>query len=324
MNTLIFRTRRYSDRRKKSSFSVFLRTAHKKSYLFDTATPMIANRRDIMITKRFPNRNLSLRLSLLLVSVYALSGCAANVTRSLPCTQIRPNKVDVAPRLKDSQLAVVPFDSRNTKIKGGHHEGLMQVRQPWIFGISREQREMLYSNAGQLAALSFVSELKNQGLSVTILESEQSTSSKDLDLLLTGKVERVILNTYGHGTEEGFGSAGNYWEATIFLSDIRLKHMQSNRVFRVDYIQSYAKLDNSPAKLDWTMLTVAVKSLQGALYLYQMHTASSPFTAISKGKKYVETWKADYVLDKYVVSPIEVAARHAAAQFLQRLRTDAQ
>ncbi|MCD6265744.1 MAG: hypothetical protein J7K02_07255 [Deltaproteobacteria bacterium] len=277
-----------------------------------------------MITKPLLNRNLCLRLSLLLVSLYALSGCAANVTRSLPCTQIRPNKVDVAPPLKHSQLAVLPFDTRDTKIEGGHHEGLMQVRQPWIFGISKEQREMLYSNAGRLAALSFVSELKNQGLSVTILESEQSASSRDPSLLLTGKVERVILNTYGHGTKEGFGSAGNYWEATVFFSNIQLKDTQSNRVFRVDDIQSYAKLENCPAQLDWTMLTVAVKSLQGALYLYQMRAASSPFTAISKGKKYVETWKADYALDKYVVSPIEVAARHAAAQFLQRLSTDSQ
>ncbi|OQY15551.1 MAG: hypothetical protein B6I32_06830 [Desulfobacterium sp. 4572_20] len=134
----------------------------------------------------------------------------------------------------------------------------------------------------------------------------------------------MILNTYGHGTKEGFGSAGNYWEATVFFSNIQLKDTQSNRVFRVDDIQSYAKLENCPAQLDWTMLTVAVKSLQGALYLYQMRAASSPFTAISKGKKYVETWKADYALDKYVVSPIEVAARHAAAQFLQRLSTDAQ
>ena len=68
------------------------------------------------------------------------------------------------------------------------------------------------------------------------------------------------------------------------------------------------------------MLTVAVKSLQGALYLSQMEAACSVLTAASKGKKYVETWKADYTLDNYVISPIEVAARHAAARFLQEVR----
>ena len=273
-----------------------------------------------MITKQFPNTHRLLRVSLILLGVYVMSGCAANVTRSAPCTQLRPNMVQAPPLLKGCQLAVVQFDSENTKIDGGHHEGLLQVRQPWIFGISKEQKEMLYGNAGQLAALSFVSELKNQGLIVTLLKDMPGASSKDFDLMLTGKVERVILNTYGYGTKEGFGSAGDYWEATVLFSNIQLRDMRSNKVFKPDTIQSYAKLKDSPAELDWTMLTVAVKSLQGALYLYQMQTAASTLAAVTKGKKYVETWKADYTLDNYVISPIEVAARHAAAQFLQEVR----
>lgn len=273
-----------------------------------------------MITKQFPNTYRLLHVSLILLGVYVISGCAANVTRSAPCTQLRPNMVQAPPLLKGCQLAVVQFDSEDTKIEGGHHEGLLQVRQPWIFGISKEQKEMLYGNAGQLAALSFVSELKNQGLTVTLLKDMPRASSKDFDLMLTGEVQRVILNTYGHGTREGFGSAGDYWEATVFFSNIRLRDMRSNKVFLLDDIKSYAKLQDSPAELDWTMLTVAVKSLQGALYLYQMQTASSALTVVTKGKKYVETWKADYTLDTYVISPIEVAARHAAAQFLQEVK----
>ena len=273
-----------------------------------------------MITKQFPNAYRFLCLSLILLGVYVMSGCAANVTRSAPCTQLRPNMVETAPLLQRCGLAVVEFDSENTKIEGGHHEGLLQVRQPWIFGVSKEQKEMLYGNAGQLAALSFVSELKNQGLAITLLKDMPSASSKDFDLILTGEVERVILNTYGHGTREGFGSAGDYWEATVFFSNIQLRDMRSNKVFLLDDIKSYAKLQDSPAELDWTMLTVAVKSLQGALYLYQMQTASSALTVVTKGKKYVETWKADYTLDNYVISPIEVAARHAAAQFLQEVK----
>ncbi len=273
-----------------------------------------------MITKQFPKAYRLLCLSLILFGIYVMSGCAANVTRSAPCTQLRPNRVQAPPLLSGCRLGVVQFDSENTKIEGGHHEGLLQVRQPWIFGISKEQKEMLYGNAGQLAALAFVSEVKDQGLTVDLVKDMPSASTKDFDLMLTGKVERVILNTYGHGTKEGFGSAGNYWEATVLFSGIQLKDMRSNRIFRINDIQSYAKLEDSPAQLDWTMLTVAVKSLQGALYLYQMQTASSALTAASKGKKYVETWKADYTLDNYMVSPIEVAARHAAARFLQEVK----
>ena len=277
----------------------------------------------MMITRSL-RRNLLLGGLLLILGPYLLSGCAANVTRSRPFTQVRPDIIDIAPNLKCCRLGIVLFGHKDTKIEGGHHEGLLQVRQPWIFGISKAQKDMLYGNAGELAALSLASELKNQGLSVTLLEDVRAASLENFDLLLTGKVERVLLNTYGHGTKEGFGSAGNYWEATVFFSNIQLKDTQSNRVFGVDDIQSYAKLENCPAQLDWTMLTVAVKSLQGALLLYQIQTASSPLTVVSKGKKYVETFKADYTLDKYVISPIEVAARHAAAQFLQRVKPTVQ
>jgi hypothetical protein len=258
-------------------------------------------------------------LFLLALSLYLLSGCAANVTRSLPYTQILPGIIDTAPYMKGSHLGIVPFDSRETEIGGGHHEGLLQVRQPWIFGLSKEQKETLYGNAGELAALSFASELKRQGIRMSPLKDSREPSSNGCKLLLTGKVERVILNTYGHGTKEGYGSAGNYWEATVLFSNIELRDIQSNELLWAGDIKGYAKLENSPARLDWTMLTVAIKSLQAALYLQQMQAAASPLSAMSKGKSYVQTWEADYTIEPYEISPIEVAARHAAAQFLQNI-----
>jgi len=256
----------------------------------------------------------------LALSLYLLSGCAANVTRSLPCTQVHPQIIDTAPYVKGPHLGIVPFESAEIEIGGGHHEGLLQVRQPWIFGLSKEQKEILYGNAGELASLAFAYELKRQGLRMSLLQDKGEPSSSGCELLLTGKVKRVILNTYGHGTKEGYGSAGNYWEATVFFSNVTLNNMRSNKVIWAGDIQGYAKLENSPAKLDWTMLTVALKSLQGALYLQQMQAAASPLSGMSKGKSYVQTWEADYTIDRYEVSPIEVAARHAAAQFLQNIR----
>jgi len=256
----------------------------------------------------------------LALSIYLLSGCAANVTRSLPYTQVHPQIIDTAPSVKASHLGVVPFESAETEIGGGHHEGLLQVRQPWIFGLSKEQKEILYGNAGELASLSFASELKRQGIHMSLLQDKGEPSSSGCELMLTGKVQRVILNTYGHGTKEGYGSAGNYWEATVVFSNVSLHDRRSNKVLWAGDIQGYAKLENSAAKLDWTMLTVALKSLQGALYLQQMQAAASPLSAMSKGKSYVQTWEADYTMDRYEISPIEVAARHAAAQFLQTIR----
>jgi hypothetical protein len=269
---------------------------------------------------RFLKGKRGVELVCLALSLYLLSGCAANVTRSLPCTQVHPGIIDTAPYVKGSHLGIVPFESAETEIGGGHHEGLLQVRQPWIFGLSKEQKEILYGNAGELASLAFAYELKRQGIRMSLLEDRGEPSSSGCELLLTGKVEQVILNTYGHGTKEGYGSAGNYWEATVSFSNVTLNNMRSNKVLWAGDIQGYAKLENSPAKLDWTMLTVALKSLQGALYLQQMQAAASPLSAMSKGKSYVQTWEADYTIDRYEVSPIEVAARHAAAQFLQNIR----
>ena len=85
-------------------------------------------------------RNLVLGGLLLLLGPYVLSGCAANVTRSIPVTPVRPGMVDIAPNLKSSRLGIVLFAYKDAKIEGGHHEGLLQVRQPWIFGISKAQK----------------------------------------------------------------------------------------------------------------------------------------------------------------------------------------
>jgi hypothetical protein len=168
---------------------------------FHPFTPRIHKRGGIIMIAYSLRKNLLLGGLLLLLGPYVLSGCAANVTRSLPVTQVRPSMVDIAPSLKSSRLGIVLFAHKDTKIEGGHHEGLLQVRQPWIFGISKAQKDMLYGNAGELAALSFASELKYQGLSVTLLQDTREASSNNSDLLVTGKVERVILNTYGHGTK---------------------------------------------------------------------------------------------------------------------------
>lgn len=76
-----------------------------------------------MITKQFPNTYRLLHVSLILLGVYVISGCAANVTRSAPCTQLRPNMVQAPPLLKGCQLAVVQFDSEDTKIEGDITKG---------------------------------------------------------------------------------------------------------------------------------------------------------------------------------------------------------
>ena len=60
-------------------------------------------------------------LFFLALIMYLLSGCAANVTRSLPYTQVHPHIIDTVPYVKGSYLGIMPFDSKETEIGGGHH-----------------------------------------------------------------------------------------------------------------------------------------------------------------------------------------------------------
>lgn len=258
--------------------------------------------------------------SIALLTVLWTYGCMANVTRYIPATPLQPPFANITKNIRDRRIAVMIFDSRDTRVEGGHHEGSLQVRQPWTFGLSKEDREVLYGKAGEVAALSFAVELERQGLSITPYSDWNPDYAKLNDLLLSGKVERVVLNTYGQGTIEGFGSAGNYWEATVYFSDIKLKETGSDRVIWEGELKSYAKLDNSPAKLDWNILTVVTKSLNGALKLQKIQAAANPLDAMSSTSSYINNWEATYNLERTDITPIEVAARHAVIQFLSEVQ----
>jgi hypothetical protein len=98
---------------------------YKYVFTLPFTSKILKGRAVVMITYSL-RRNLVLGGLLLLLGPYVLSGCAANVTRSIPVTPVRPG--------------IVLFAYKDAKIEGGHHEGLLQVRQPWIFGISKAQK----------------------------------------------------------------------------------------------------------------------------------------------------------------------------------------
>ncbi len=239
----------------------------------------------------------------------------ANVTRYTAPSPLQPDPSPIPPILRDKNIALLVFDSRDVKIEGGHHEGLLQVRQPWVFGLSKEQRDLLYGNAGEVASLAFALELQRQGMPLVAYREWKGDVIK-ADLLLSGRVDRIVINTYGRGTIEGFGSAGDYWEATVYISDIQVKDVRSGTVLWQGNVKSYAKLENSPAKLDWNILTLGKKILNGALELQKVQTATTPMGVASAAEAYVRNWEGTYTLDRTDITPVEVAGRYAAMQFL--------
>ena len=235
------------------------------------------------------------------------------------CAPTRPPNAEPAPVAVSQALVPAPqrgkriaivLDAQAAKIQGGHHEGLLKVRQPWIFGLKPEQKALLYDNAAEVAALAFSDELRKEGLVVDPAQAEFS---------LAGTLEAVTLDTYGHGTVEGFGSAGDYWEAKVEFAHVRLTETRTGRVLWEGQPSGYAKLSPCPAHLDWTMLTVLTRSLKGALILGKLQTVHNPMGLVQGGKDYLYNWEGSYTLDQPPVTPIDLAGRQAAAAMLAQV-----
>ena len=233
-----------------------------------------------------------------LVTALALTGCAG--TRAIPTTPAPEVRAALPAALRGRSIAIT-LDASAAAIQGGHHEGLLQVPQPWIFGLKPEQKQLLYDHAAQVAALGFAAEIQRQGLAV-------QTGSPAFTL--AGTVRSVTLNTYGHGTVEGFGSAGDYWDARVDFAGLRLVETRTGRVLWQGDQAGYAKLSPCPAHLDWTMLTLVEKSLRGHVLLAG---------GVKNADDYLHNFEGSYTLDDKAGTPIERAARVAAAEWLTKV-----
>ena len=249
----------------------------------------------------------------LALSFLFLTGCMAGKTRSLPFTEFPPADAVHITHMKRSTIAIQPFDISSTVIKGGHHEGLMQVRQPLIWGLSESQREVLYGDLGNVVRYAFIDELLKWKQRVIILG--QGFPTRKPDYMVTGTVRSVELNTYGQGTREGFGSAGNYWEASVELGEVVIVRSRDSATVWQGEVIEYCKLADSPAKLDWTIFTVLQKSLQEGLALSKGVTAGALQDA-------VETSAATYEIGPIQKNPLEIASRLAALDILRRIFED--
>ncbi|MBI4679493.1 MAG: hypothetical protein HY748_18120 [Elusimicrobia bacterium] len=244
----------------------------------------------------------------------ACCGCMANRTRMLPVTPVVPEKAAVPAALENRRVAVF-LEFRSAKVSGGHHEGRLQGRQPSGYGLSRDQRKGLYGNAPQAAALSFTAELRRQG--VDAYWSDGAAAGRDAqDRRLFGRVDRVALNTYGGGTKEGFGSAGDYWEASLDLV-LSLRQGEDGAVVWEGPLSSYAKLDPCPVRWEWSLWGLFLRSMEDSLSELAKTSAPKGLAAVMAGGS--SAWENAYRVDPAEVTPIEVAARHAAVEFLRVL-----
>lgn len=253
-----------------------------------------------------------------------LSGCAAakmGVTRSHPQTVLPASPIVLSEKSRSVEIVIEPFDVSRTSISGGHYEGLLQVKQPWIFGISDYQKAALYGDLKNVVRYAFIDEFIRRGLKVIVPpehldklnlpEAKIQKNAEMADLKISGTISSIELNTYGRGLRgafEGFGSSGNYWESEIVLSDVMVVDRKQTIIWKGD-VRQYSKLFNSPVKLDWTMFTLLSKSLQ------MSSAMGSPANLMGA----VRSMSGDYDIEKINENPVEIAARLAAIEIIRKM-----
>ena len=134
------------------------------------------------------------------------------------------------------------------------------------------------------------------------------------------KIDKILLNTFGRGTFEGFGSAGDYWESKVSFSEIKLESTSKDKILFIEKMETYAKLKPCPAKLDWSFLTIINKSLQNSIKTEGIENTKCAAKAISISNSYFKNWEATYHMDGYLITPFELASRKAACEILKKVK----
>lgn len=235
-----------------------------------------------------------------------LVGCAN--TRNAPFSDTNPPP-PIRGVLHGMALQAEPLRMTQVAVNGGHHEGMAQLRQPWIWNISATQRDTLYSSLKDLAQFAFLDELKRLGLKVYLTPQRGTPAGR---LQMSGELKSIELNTYGRGLSgafEGFGSAGDYWDARIVLAAVKVVDARNGQVLWQGDIDQYAKLPGSPVKLDMTHIDLLANSLK--MSLAGVHPLKD--TQATYGSK------ADYAVESRRDNPVELAARQGARDLVKQL-----
>ncbi len=209
-----------------------------------------------------------------------LTGC---VTTRPPDTILAEASPTLSQKLPGLKIALL-FVPLSEQVAGSHHEGLLKVPQPWIFGLSADQKLLLRHNAQSMAYQSFIDELRRLGVEVSEKPEKNET-------VWTLQLNELRIDTFGDGWK-GFGSAGNYWEARLGVS-VRDKNSKSFE------ISSLAVSSPAPAKMD------AMTFVNMFVYFAKPSLLNLP--------------SASYALDLSQTNPVENAARLAARDFKMHL-----
>lgn len=234
---------------------------------------------------------LFLRLATLFLTPIIFSSCATGRYSQFPYTSLPLPNIAIEDEIKKLKIAVVFFDIEGTKISGGHYKGMMQKIEHWDISIPEEQKDSFLFGLSETVSYAMADEFLRQGLNVIVTDGRDINSLKGLDIIITGKVSHIELNTY----------ANDYWEAVVTLKDITLSRTRDGAMLWIGDIERFCKLPDSPEKLDWVMFKAVSKFLK---------------TSIEE-KRY-----EDYFQKRKDITPVEIAARLSAIDIIRKFSSE--
>ena len=234
---------------------------------------------------------LFLRLTILFLISIIFTSCTMARYSQFPYTSLPLPNIAIEDEIKNLKIAVVLFDIEDTKISGGHYKGMMQKIQHWDINIPEGQKDSFLFGLSETVSYAIADEFLRQGLNGVITDGRDINRLKGLDIIVTGKVSHIELNTH----------ANDYWEAVIILKDITLSRTRDGGMLWIGDIERYCKLPDSPEKLEWTMFKDVSRFLR---------------TSIEE-KSY-----ENYFQKRKDITPAEIAARLSAIDIMKKFNSE--
>jgi hypothetical protein len=253
---------------------------------------------------------------LLISTTSLLSGCASNLTRFTDYTPYSPPHESCAP-LCNVEMQFTLFDMTQMDVTVALYGGLLQVRQPLSMLLNQEDQMKIREGAPQAVLYGFVNELTSRGFKVTIRSPEETADADPPPgwARVSCDLEALRLDIFDPGMS-GFGSAGDYSEATVNLRSF------SVRFQGVDYPISLTK-ENFKAKTKGSLLAY---TWSFGDFVFHMAKAAAKIVTIGESSiiakgvnRSLEIELPEMRIQEGKMSPVELAARLAAIDFIEAL-----
>ena len=256
-------------------------------------------------------------LVLVIFTATFLSGCAGNLTR------LSSNTPYAAPHESCNSLCTVEmllpsFDMTQMDITVALYGGILQARQPLWLVLTDEDQTKIREGAPQAVLYGFMDELIARGFKVKLVSTDETATPDSATgmVRIFGKLEEVRLNIFDHGMS-GFGSAGDYSEAKVKLHSFHVRFQGVDYPIKLSKESFYAKTEGSLLAYTWSFGDLVRHVTESVAKIATMGQSS---LVGREANSYLKIELPEMRIQEGKMSPVELAARLAAIDFIEALR----